>query len=326
MGLLVLIPQATANDPFSVWLNGVRLEALSRGIKRTVIDNALNNVQPIRLVLKRDRSQSEFKLNLSKYSSRVVTKNNINLGRTKAKLHSRLLKKVSQKFGVQPRFIMAIWGIETRFGLVQANTPLIPAVATLAFDKRRSKYFRNQLFAVLKMLDQSYIEVESLYGSWAGAMGQPQFMPSSYLAYAKDFDGDGRRDIWKSVPDVLASIANYLKKHGWKNNHTWGREILLPKKDIFKLAPLVRGFLPGCRARMSRPMLISQWDVLGVRRINKDRLPKREILGMLVLPDGESGKAFLVYQNYKAILAYNCAHLYGLTVGLLSDQIGKAIK
>jgi len=321
-----LIPQATANDPFSVWLNGVRLEALSRGIKRTVIDNALNNVQPIRLVLKRDRSQSEFKLNLSKYSSRVVTKNNIKLGRTKAKLHSRLLKKVSQKFGVQPRFIMAIWGIETRFGLVQANTPLIPAVATLAFDKRRSKYFRNQLFAVLKMLDQSYIEVESLYGSWAGAMGQPQFMPSSYLAYAKDFDGDGRRDIWKSVPDVLASIANYLKKHGWKNNHTWGREILLPKKDIFKLAPLVRGFLPGCRARMSRPMLISQWDVLGVRRINKDRLPKREILGMLVLPDGESGKAFLVYQNYKAILAYNCAHLYGLTVGLLSDQIGKAIK
>ena len=321
-----MIFPATANDPFSVWLNGVRLEALSRGIKRTVIDNALNNVQPIRLVLKRDRSQSEFKLDLSKYSSRVVKKKNIKLGRTKAKLHSRLLKKVSQKFGVQPRFIMAIWGIETRFGLVQANTPLIPAVATLAFDKRRSKYFRNQLFAVLKMLDQSYIEVESLYGSWAGAMGQPQFMPSSYLAYAKDFDGDGRRDIWKSVPDVLASIANYLKKHGWKNNHTWGREILLPKKNISKLAPLIRGSLPGCRARMSRPMLISQWDVLGVRRINKNRLPKREILGMLVLPDGESGKAFLVYQNYKAILAYNCAHLYALTVGLLSDQIGKAIK
>ena len=321
-----MIFPATANDPFSVWLNGVRLEALSRGIKRTVIDNALNNVQPIRLVLKRDRSQSEFKLDLSKYSSRVVTKKNIKLGRKKAKLHSRLLKTISQKFGVQPRFIMAIWGIETRFGSVQANTPLIPAVATLAFDKRRSKYFRNQLFAVLKMLDQGYIEVESLFGSWAGAMGQPQFMPSSYLAYAKDFDGDGRRDIWKSVPDVLASIANYLKKHGWKNNHTWGREILLPKKNISKLAPLIRNSSPGCRARMSRPMLISQWDVLGVRRINKNRLPKREILGMLVLPDGESGKAFLVYQNYKAILAYNCAHLYALTVGLFSDQIGKAIK
>ena len=326
MGLLGLTPQATANDSFLVWLNGVRLEALSRGIKQVVVDKALKDIQPIRLVLKRDRSQSEFKLNLSKYSSRVVTKANIKFGQQKAKLHSHLLKRIARKYGVQPRFIMAIWGIETRFGLVQANTPLIPAVATLAFDKRRSKYFRNQLFAVLKMLDQGYIEIENLYGSWAGAMGQPQFMPSSYLAYAQDFDGDGRRDIWKSVPDILASIANYLKKHGWKRGHTWGREVLLPKKNISNIALPTKASLPGCKARMSKQMLISRWNALGIRRINKNRLPKREILGRLVLPDDKRGKAFLVYKNYKAILSYNCAHLYALTVGLLSDQIGKAIK
>lgn len=317
-------PQVLAqNQDFATWLEGVRAEARQLGISEKIIRSALKDIQPVRRVIKRDRNQSEFKLTLATYMKRVVHKRNIDRGRKMARQHRDLLARVSRKYGVQGRVILAIWGIETRFGAVKANVPIIPSIATLAFDKRRSKYFRAQLISILKMLDKGYIEQENLLGSWAGAMGQPQFMPSSYLAYAQDFDGDGRRDIWNNTGDVLASIANYLAVHGWKPDMTWGRAVQIPEGLAARLGEFTRRAARGCRARTSEPRRLSEWQAAGVRRIDGTDLPTRDLSAVLVIPDGPAGKeAFLVYRNYAAVMAYNCAHLYAVTVGILSDRIG----
>ncbi|MAM67584.1 MAG: lytic transglycosylase [Rhodospirillaceae bacterium] len=306
---------------FQTWLSGVRNEALQRGIRPDVVSALLTDVKPNRRVIRRDRSQSEFKLTLSTYMKRVVTSGNVAIGKRKAAKHKDLLAAVSKKYGVQPRFILAIWGIETRYGAVEANVPLVSSVATLAYDARRSKFFRRQLFSVLQIVNKGYIEPEKLFGSWAGAMGQPQFMPSSYLAFAQDFDGDGQRDIWTNVGDVFASIANYLAKHRWSSDLTWGRKVSIPPKLLEDLGKPTRRAAPGCRARTSDQKTLSEWQTLGVRRVNGTDLPTRDLSAALVLPDGKGGDAYLVYRNYSAIMAYNCAHLYAVTVGTLADRI-----
>jgi membrane-bound lytic murein transglycosylase B len=246
---------------------------------------------------------------------------NIRRGQQMAVRHHALLEKVSRQYRVQPRFILAIWGIETRYGAIRADVPLIPALATLAYDARRSTFFRSQLLDALRIVDRGHIELEHLLGSWAGAMGQPQFMPSSYLAYAQDFDGDGRRDIWLSEADVFASIANYLAKHGWRDDLTWGRPVRAPGRLIAALGEPARRAAPGCRARTSEIKRLSEWQALGVRRADGRALPTRNVKAALVLPDGAEGGAYLVYRNYAAIMAYNCAHLYAVTVGTLADRI-----
>ena len=313
---------AQSQTEFSVWLGQVKIEAAKLGIKKNIINSVLDDVKPIKRVLKRDRNQSEFKLTLSRYLNRVVTETNLKRGKLMAKRHKKTLEAVYKKYGVAPRVILAIWGIETRFGLVKAKLPLIPSIVTLAYDRRRSKYFRSQLFAVLEMLNRGYIDKDSLFGSWAGAMGQPQFMPSSYLHYAQDFDGDGRRDIWNNVPDVLASIANYLAKHGWHNNLIWGREVAFPISYEKQLPKPSRRAASGCRALTSQPKKLAEWQKDGVRRVNGNDLPARKISAVLVRPDKNHGRTFLTYKNYRAIMSYNCAHLYGITVGIFSDQLG----
>lgn len=310
-------------QPFDEWLLDVRTEAIGKGYKPSVVDAALAGVKPVRRIIERDRNQSEFKLTLDRYSKRVVTKKNIERGRARLAQHRDLLDQITAKYGVQPRFILAIWGIETRFGLVKATMPVVPAVATLAYDRRRSKYFRAQIMAVLEMLDKGYIDLDSLRGSWAGAMGQPQFMPTSYLAYAVDFDGDGRRDIWNNIGDVLASIANYLAAHGWKPDQTWGRQVTAPQSLKDSLLPFKRRAAPGCRARTSEIRNLSAWQAAGVRRADGTDLPSRDLPAAMVLPDGRNGTSWLVYRNYRSIMAYNCAHLYAVTVGMLSDRIGR---
>jgi len=322
MGPARAVPGTEIAPGFEAWLEGVRKEALERGIKPEIVREALSDVKPVRRIIERDRNQAEFKLTLDVYLKRVVTPQNVERGRAMARRHAALLKAVAAKYGVQPRIVLAIWGIETRFGAVKADVPLIPAIATLAFDRRRSRYFRAQLFSALEMLDRGYIELENLKGSWAGAMGQPQFMPSSYVAYAQDFDGDGRRDIWNSTGDVLASIANYLARHGWRDDLTWGRQVRLPKGLAERIGPLSQRAAKGCRATTSEARKLAEWQALGVRRANGDDLPTRDLDAVLVLPHGADGPAFLVYRNYAAIMGYNCAHLYALTVGTLSDRIG----
>lgn len=315
--------QSQAKPDFATWLQDIREEAIKRGIRPEVVAEALADVKPNRRVIKRDRSQSEFKLTLSKYLKRVVTRHNVSVGRKKAAKHKALLNRVSAKYGVQPRFILAIWGIETRYGAVTADVPLISSLATLAYDARRSTFFKKQLFATLTMVNKGYIDVKSLFGSWAGAMGQPQFMPTSYLAFAQDFDGDGRRDIWKNEGDVFASIANYLAKHRWRADQTWGRKVEIPANLAKSLGKPSRRAAPGCRARTSPEKTLSAWQNLGVRRVGGRDLPVRNLKAALVLPDGGKGDAYLVYRNYAAIMAYNCAHLYAVTVGTLADRIGE---
>tara|TARA_Y100001936_G_scaffold253894_1_gene322085 strand:- start:15952 stop:16971 length:1020 start_codon:yes stop_codon:yes gene_type:complete len=315
---------ANPKGDFQTWLSGVRVEAIKSGIRPNVVDRLLTNVQLNRRVIKKDRNQAEFKLTLSTYRQRVVTPATVSAGRNKGLKHQTLLKEVSKKYGVQPRFILAIWGIETRYGAVKANIPLVSSLATLAYDARRSKFFRKQLFDTLQMVNKGYIGPESLFGSWAGAMGQPQFIPSSYLAFAQDFDGDGRRDIWKNEGDVFASIANYLAKHGWNDKLTWGRKVLVPESLIISLGKPSRPSAPGCRAKTSEQKKLSTWQKLGVRRTDATDLPARNMSAALVLPDGPDGEAYIVYRNYAAIMAYNCAHLYAVTVGILSDKIGGA--
>lgn len=310
--------------PFPEWLEGVRSEAAAKGIRASVLDKALHGVEPVKRIVERDRSQAEFKLTYQIYADRLLTKNNIAAGQRMMRQKAAILKAVSDKYRVQPRFIVAIWGMETRYGAVKPTMPVIPALATLAWDRRRSSFFRNELMQALWMLEKGHINLESMLGSWAGAMGQPQFMPSSYMAYARDFDGDGHRDIWTSDADVFASIANYLRSHGWHEDQTWGRRVVLPaEKAGFRSALPKRQKRSGCRAidAMSAPLRLSEWQARGVRRADGSALPTRDLKASLVEPDGDDGPAFLVYRNYHSVLRYNCAHLYGLAVSALSDRL-----
>lgn len=309
---------------FEAFLNEIRAEALQKGIKASVVTTALTGVEPVMRIIERDRNQAEFKLSFATYRDRVITTANVQRGQKLRDDHQALLRQVAQRYGVQPRFVLAIWGIETRYGAVKADVPLMNSLATLAFDRRRSAYFRNELHAALNMLDKGYIDFPTLKGSWAGAMGQPQFMPSSYLAYAEDFDGDGKRDIWNNTGDVFASIANYLAKAGWNTGQTWGREVRISGDLQKRLGEFAREGRSGCRAidQMTRDMSLEEWSRLGVRRADGGELPKAQQSGALVQPDGPGGPTFLVYGNYRSILRYNCAHHYALTVSLLADRLG----
>jgi membrane-bound lytic murein transglycosylase B len=309
---------------FEAFLAEVRTEALQKGIKQDVVRTALTSVEPVMRIIERDRNQAEFKLSFATYRDRVVTQQNVQRGQRLRDDHQAALRQVAQRYGVPPRFVLAIWGIETRYGAVKADVPLMHSLATLAFDRRRSTYFRNELFAALTMLDRGYIDFPTMKGSWAGAMGQPQFMPTSYLSYAEDFDGDGKRDIWNNTNDVFASIANYLAKHGWNTNQTWGREVRISNDLQRKLPDLVREGRSGCRAidQMTRDLSVEDWSRMGVRRVDGGELPKVQQAGALVQPDGPGGQTFLVYGNYRSILRYNCAHHYALTVSLLADRLG----
>ena len=241
-------------------------------------------------------------------------------GRELARQHRTLLARIENKYEVQRRFLLAIWGIETRYGRVTGNVPVFQALATLAWEPRRSLFFRGELFDALTMVSRGHIEASTMTGSWAGAMGQPQFMPSSYLKYAEDFDGDGRRDIWRSTGDALASIANYLEEWNWDDEFTWGREVRVTPAARARIAQETTRRADGCYAmrNMTARIPLDDWQQMGVRRIDGRPLPTSDVKAGLVDTDTRS---FLVYENYDAILRYNCAHYYALTVALLADQI-----
>jgi membrane-bound lytic murein transglycosylase B len=230
------------------------------------------------------------------------------------------LAGVEKEFQVQRRVLLAIWGLETRYGRLTGNTPVFQALATLAWEPRRASFFRGELFDALTMVQRGYIEAASMTGSWAGAMGQPQFMPSSYLQHAVDFDGDGRRDIWRSTGDALASMANYLKAAGWNGQQTWGREVRLTPAARASIEQSIPKRTEGCYARrnMTERRPLAEWQRIGVRLVNGAALPGADLEAGLV-DVGE--RTFLVYPNYDAILAYNCAHYYALTVALLSERL-----
>jgi membrane-bound lytic murein transglycosylase B len=325
LGLALLLPQQVApvappaQPPFSEWLSGVRAEALTRGISEATLDHALTGLEPLPIVVERDRTQAEIVQTLDKYLAQRLSKKVVKTAQTMRRSHGDLLEQVSNKYGVPPGVLVAIWGLESNFGRFSGVRPTIATLATLAYDPRRSAMFRQELFDALKILDSGDVEPAAMRGSWAGALGQPQFMPSSFLLYAQDFDGDGKRDIWTSTPDVFASIANYLAAHGWKKDQTWGREVRVPAavlKDLPATAPLQT---EGCLARrqMTVPLPLATWTKLGVKAATGRPLPAADIDASLV---SGAKRHFLVYPNYQAILDYNCANAYGLGVGLLADR------
>jgi membrane-bound lytic murein transglycosylase B len=302
---------ALGNDvDFATFIAGVRQDAIASGIRPRTVEVALAGVQPIPRVLELDKKQPEKTLTFAQYIERVVPQSRIDIARQKMQENEALLDEISRKFGVQPRFVVALWGIETDFGRRMGTFPIVPALATLAYDGRRSAFFRNELMNALRIIDQGHITAESMIGSWAGAMGQTQFMPSSFLAYAYDWNGDGRRDIWTNREDALASIANYLSKVGWKGDQTWGREVQLPAK-----------FDPALIGKETKKPLAA-WSALGVRRDGGGELPGRgDVEASLVQPGGPDGPTLLVYDNYRAVLKWNNSLYFASAVGYLADGL-----
>lgn len=303
-------PASAAYADFAAWLVDLRLEAMATGISPKIFDEAFDGVAPIARIIELDRKQPESTQTFEEYMARRITPKLAEEGRRVFDQNRKILKQVAAKFDVQPRFIVALWGVETRFGKYTGGFPVIAALATLAFDGRRSAYFRGELLDALNILDQGHIGISDMKGSWAGAMGQSQFMPSSFLRYAIDFDGDNRRDIWTTKADVFASAANYLAQSGWRGDQTWGRKVTLP--DGFDLTLVDLKLIKS----------LSEWQRLGVRRADGRSLPTRNLDASLVLPGGENGPAYIIYSNYRAILKWNRSNYFAVSVGHLADLIG----
>ena len=300
--------EPSSSAPFSQWLEGVRKEASAAGISGNFLDVALAGVQPIKRVIELDRRQPEFTLTFWKYLDNAINPARIRRGREMMAKHQKQLQMTARRYGVQPRFIVAFWGLESNYGTHTGVFPVLGAVATLAHDKRRSRFFRAQLLAALTIMNRGDVNIR-VKGSWAGAMGNFQFIPTTYKGFAVDADGDGKRDMWNSYPDMFASAANYLSRSGWRSGWTWGREVQLPKG--FKLEH------SGLKIRKS----LSQWQALGVRAIGGGRLPNGDAEASVILPAGHSGPAFLIYKNYRTILTWNRSILYAIAVGHLADRL-----
>lgn len=319
-----IAPVAPLPPPFTEWLEGVRAEALARGIRPAVLDEAFAGLEPVAQILERDRSQAEFTLDLDTYLKRRLTPATIREARAMYARHHALLARVSERYGVDPRIVIAVWGLESNFGRFAGVRPTIPTLATLAYDPRRGPMFRAELMSALEILNRGDIDLARLKGSWAGALGQPQFMPSSYLEYAQDFDEDGRRDIWSSDADVFASIAFFLERHGWTRGRGWGREVKIAPSARARLLALPRREA-GCRAEllMTAPAPLAEWRRLGLRTraggalVASGGLPAATPASLLQA----GARSFLLYGNYEALLGYNCAHTYALSVALLADRL-----
>jgi membrane-bound lytic murein transglycosylase B len=313
-------PAADTRPEFAEFVVTLKEQALAAGVGAATVDAALGGLEPLEVVVERDRSQAEVVLTIEQYVARRLTRGFVRTANEKAREHRRQLAEISKKYGPPTELIVAIWGMESNFGRFTGTRPVVQALATLAWEGRRRAFFTTELIDALKILDKGYIELEQMKGSWAGAMGQAQFMPSSYLAHAQDYDGDGRRDIWQTLPDVFASIASYMTAYGWKPDQIWGREVKVPPGGATKLAASVGFRQTGCRAarELTVPIPLAKWQALGVRTAAGAALPKVARDASLLRA---GSKSYLVYGNYDAILGYNCAHAYALAVGLLSDRI-----
>ncbi len=308
----LLTSPARSDGGFQAWLAALRAEAEAQGISAETLDRALSGVEPIARIIELDRRQPEFTQTFWRYMDQRVTDQRIETGRQQLAEHQALFREVGQRYGVQPRFLAAFWGLESNYGSYTGDYPVIDALVTLAYDPRRGAFFRSQLIDALKIIDQGNIAPENMMGSWAGAMGHVQFIPSTFRSYAVDQDGDGRRDIWQSLPDALGSAANFLSQIGWDPTKTWGREVRLPEGFDWELAGL------------ERRMKLSEWQALGVRRIDGRNLPAVDLEASLVVPGGHKGPAFLVYQNFRVIMNWNRSITYAIAVGHLADRLAGA--
>lgn len=311
---VTLASSVFANEvSFEQYVEGLKSEARQHGISELIIEQAFDNVTHKPRAVKADKNQPEKKLTLDEYIPRAVPDWKVKQAKTLYKKHYADLKKIGDAYGVQPRFIVALWGVESNFGTYTGNYRVIDALSTMAYDGRREAFFRKETMAALEILDQGHIAVDDFKGSWAGAMGQCQFMPSSFLAFAADGSGDGKKDIWNTEADVFASAANYLSESGWDDSFTWGRQVKLPQ-----------GFDTSIQGRSEeKGKYLQQWSELGITRYDGQPLPRLEqdIKAWLIAPDDANGRVYLVYNNYNVLMKWNRSYYFALAVSHLADRI-----
>ena len=315
-------PRSTAeSDPpplqmtalsFEQWIERFKDQAVAQGVSRATVDRAFQGVSLNSRVIELNQRQPEFTRPIWEYLDGAVSSRRIRQGQGLLNQHRQLLARISRQYQVDPRYLVAIWGLESDFGRVFGGFDVIEALATLAYQGRRQEFGREQLLAALRIVDRGDIPADQMVGSWAGAMGHTQFIPTTFLSYAVDFDGDGRRDLWHSIADALASTANYLSRAGWRENLPWGYEVSLPVDFDWDLSD----------ADVRRPLM--RWQHYGVRLPGGQPLPELEAQAALIAPAGHRGPAFLVTDNFRAILRYNNATSYALAVGHLGDRLGGA--
>ncbi|MBS3754387.1 MAG: lytic murein transglycosylase [Desulfobacterales bacterium] len=301
--------EAFAGMDFRAWMAELRAEARREGISEKTLDAALRDIMPVKRVIELDRNQPEFTQTFREYLGRRVTEERVKRGRAQLKKHRVLLEGIYEEYGVPPRYLIAFWGLETNFGDYQGGFRVINALVTLAHDQRRSDFFRQQLLHALRIIEQGHITPEKMMGSWAGATGHMQFLPSTFIGHAVDYTGDGRKDIWGSLPDAFASAANFLSSRGWQPGETWGRKVRLPEDFDRELATL------------NRKKTLRQWSRLGLRRADGTALPQADMEGAVILPQGSKGPAFIVYDNFRVIMRWNRSVNYAISVGHLADRI-----
>ena len=307
LNLFLFSFKAFSQNDFKQFLSDISKEAEKKGIATKLIKDFKNKTVFIPRVIELDRSQPEFKLTLDQYLNKVITPTRIKKARIKYNENKEILNKIGNFYGVQPRFIVALWGIETDFGRLTGGFSVISALSTLAFEGRRHEYFKKELLNALTIINDGHITMNKMTGSWAGAMGQCQFMPSSFLNYASDWNKDGNKDIWNSKSDVFASAANYLKRVGWSNKITWGRKVYLGNYNN--------------NVKKNKYILLKNWSSFGVLNENKEKLPQVNIKARLVIPDNYGKYGYLVYKNFDALLNWNRSNYFAIAVGKLSDTI-----
>ncbi|WP_198675746.1 lytic murein transglycosylase [Aliidiomarina sedimenti] len=292
------------------YVEQLKNEAIEHGIGEDTVARAFEGIEFYQRSVSADRNQPERVLTLDTYLPRAVPDWKVNQGIEKFAEHKELLERVGAEFGVQPRFIVALWGVETNYGSYTGNFKVVSALATMAWEGRREAFFKGQLMQALEIIDAGHIDPDEMRGSWAGAMGQTQFMPSSFLSYAIDFNQDGKIDIWNSYEDVFASAANYLSQVGWQDDVTWGRQVRIPDNFDTELAGL------------STKKPLAEWQALGVRRYDGSDLPVRDdIEASVIIPDDEQGRIYLAYTNWDSLMRWNRSNYFVVAVGHLADRI-----
>lgn len=302
-------------DPaqFPAYVEQLKQQARLEGIGEKTITAAFANVHFVDRVIKSDRNQLEKKVTLDDYLARVITPEKIEQARALRLQYQPQLSPISSHSGVQNNYIVALWAMESHFGKIQGKEDIVSALSTLAFEGRREAFFTKELMSALKILDEGHVTVDELKGSWAGAMGQSQFMPSSYLRYGADGDGDGKIDIWQNTSDVFASTANYLKTEGWEAGGAWGAEVKLP--------PAFDASLEGIKTAQGKT--VSQWQALGVTKSDGQSLAPSNQQAWIVVPDDNQGRVFLVYNNFRTIMHWNRSYYFAISIGMMADAIAQ---
>lgn len=298
---------AMASQQWHDFVQSVRQEAIAQGIRPSTFDRAFHDVhEPNRHVLKYDRTQPEKRLTFLKYRNTRADAYRIKIGRKKLKQNYDLLTKIGREYGVSPCFIVSLWGLETSYGHFMGKFPVIQSLATLAFDSRRSAFFRKELLIALHIVDEGHVDLSKFKGEWAGATGQPQFLPSSWKKFAVDYNGNGKRDIWVEKADIFASIANYLKLNGWQSGGPWAIDVRVPSTISDEL--LTRKVKKQVHA----------WISMGIRPVNQV-LPAGSDIASVIRPYG--GPSMMIFNNFNVIMRWNRSTYYAGTVGYLAEQI-----